>query len=418
MNREFNELLTKYKEKIFYSEAKYKREIFAELMVTIEKHNVLLIGLRQVGKTTLMEQLAKEYHQKYIDKSENDIVLEISNQEDIFYLNLKALTMINEIQLINDISFNKYKLILIDEIQIISNWSNFLQIVIDLNPQARFIVSGSNESALKNETMVNRIKIYFINPLSFSEFKNLWKIDENDDINIYLKYGSYPKSNQYNDPSIQYRELVESIIIDRIISDDLFNKIDALKFKLLMKDMSNYIGNELIVSKLETKMISRQTASAYIEIFSKSQLIHLVPKYQDKNSKTKNKVYFEDKSMINFFNNFEELDNNSQGALIENVIFSYLLKKYSNTLKLPNIFYYRGENKKEIDFLVDDQKILVECKYRKVIDKLELTNQLNETISNTLSKFRKIIVTKSIDEVFNGWEFVSLEKILRGDYVL
>ncbi|MDK2819330.1 MAG: ATP-binding protein [Mycoplasmataceae bacterium] len=416
MNKELSKLVTKYREKIFFNNLEYKREIFGELSNAIKKHNIVLIGLRQVGKTTLMEQLAQEYYHNFIrEKLSNELTLSISNQEDIFYLNLKALNIIDSEKLINDISFNKYQLILIDEIQMINNWSNFLQAVIDLNPQARFIVSGSNASALKNETMVNRTKVYYVNPLSFNEFKDIWKID---DIGTYLKFGSYPRSNQYNDPEIQYRELVESSIIDKIIADDLNNKVDSSKFKALMKNMINYIGNELIVSNFESKIITRQTAKIYIEILARAQLIHLIPKYQDKNDKSKNKAYFEDKSMINFFNNFEKLDNNTWGALIENLVFCYLLKKYSNTLKLPNIFYYRGENKKEIDFLVESEKILIECKYQKEIDKKALTKQLNETLDNNLIKFRKIIVTKNIDEVVDGWEFVSLEKILRGDYGL
>ena len=416
MNHQLNKLLMKYRDKIFYNNTKYKRELYFELSKTIEKHNVILIGLRQVGKTTLMEQLAQEYYQKFIEEQNNDeLVSNISNQADIFYLNLKSLTSINSEELINDISFNKYQLVLIDEIQMITKWSNFLQAVIDLNPQARFIVSGSNTSSLKSEKMVNRIKVYFVNPLSFEEFRNIWNIN---DVDVYLKFGSYPKSSQYNDPEIQYRELVESSIIDKIISDDLLNKVDHFKFKALMKNISNYIGNELLTSNLENKFVTRQTAKIYIEMLAKSQLIHLIPKYKDKNSKMKHKVYFEDKSMINFFNNFEKLDNNTWGSLIENIVFCYLVKKYSNKLMLPNIFYYRGSNKKEIDFLIEDKKILIECKYQKEINKNELTNLLNETLDKDLLNFRKIIITLNIEEVFNGWEFIPLEKILKGEYGL
>lgn len=416
MNHQLNKLLMKYRDKIFYNNTKYKRELYFELSKTIEKHNVILIGLRQVGKTTLMEQLAQEYYQKFIEEQNNDeLVSNISNQADIFYLNLKSLTSINSEELINDISFNKYQLVLIDEIQMITKWSNFLQAVIDLNPQARFIVSGSNTSSLKSEKMVNRIKVYFVNPLSFEEFRNIWNIN---DVDVYLKFGSYPKSSQYNDPEIQYRELVESSIIDKIISDDLLNKVDHFKFKALMKNISNYIGNELLTSNLENKFVTRQTAKIYIEMLAKSQLIHLIPKYKDKNSKMKHKVYFEDKSMINFFNNFEKLDNNTWGSLIENIVFCYLVKKYPNKLMLSNIFYYRGSNKKEIDFLIEDKKILIECKYQKEINKNELTNLLNETLDKDLLNFRKIIITLNIEEVFNGWEFIPLEKILKGEYGL
>ncbi len=412
MNRETKELLDKYKQKIFNNTNEYHREIFDELIEVIKNHNIVLIGLRQVGKTTLMEQLAKTYYNKHLKTKEGDqLVSVVSSGEDIFYMNLKALSKIESEQLINTISQNKYKLILIDEIQLIPNWSDFVQATIDLNPQARFIISGSNASALRKETMVNRIKVYYVNPLSFIEFKNIWKIN---DIDLYLKYGSYPRSLQYNEPSIQYRELVSSSIIDKIISDDIVTDVNASKFKALMQDINNYIGNELVVSKLENKQITRQTAKNYIGLMQYAQLIHLLPKYKDKNDKINTKIYFEDKSMLYFFNSFSELDDNTFGSLIENIIFNYLIKKYSNKLQLPNIFYYRGENKKEIDFLIEDQKILIECKYQKNINTEGLIETLNETLEDKFNDYRKIVITKNINEVVKNWEFISLENILRG----
>jgi predicted AAA+ superfamily ATPase len=122
MNRETKELLDKYKQKIFNNPNEYHREVFDQLIEVIENHNVVLIGLRQVGKTTLMEQLAKKYYNKHLKPAEsNQLVSVVSSGEDIFYMNLKALSLIQSEQLINTISQNKYKLILIDEIQLIPN---------------------------------------------------------------------------------------------------------------------------------------------------------------------------------------------------------------------------------------------------------------------------------------------------------
>jgi predicted AAA+ superfamily ATPase len=122
MNRETKELLDKYKQKIFNNTNEYHREIFDELIEVIKNHNIVLIGLRQVGKTTLMEQLAKTYYNKHLKTKEGDqLVSVVSSGEDIFYMNLKALSKIESEQLINTISQNKYKLILIDEIQLIPN---------------------------------------------------------------------------------------------------------------------------------------------------------------------------------------------------------------------------------------------------------------------------------------------------------
>ena len=411
MNEQTKELLNKYKQKIFNNSHEYTREIFNELEQVIENHNVILIGLRQVGKTTLMEQLAQSYYNKKIkEQFSKELISVISSGEDIFYINLKTLYKINSEQLINNISRHKYKLILIDEIQLIPNWSNFVQATIDLNPQARFIISGSNSRALKKETMVNRVKIFYIHPLSFIEFKNIWKTD---DISTYLKYGSYPRLMQYQDPIIQYREILESNIIDKIIINDISTDVNISKFKTLMKDIRNYVGNELIVSKLENKQITRQTAKNYIRLMQDAQLIHLLPKYKDKNSKINTKIYFEDKSMLYFFNDFTDLDDDSFGLLIENTIFSYLIKKYANQLKISNIFYYQGHNKKEINFLVASAKVLIQCKFGSDINIEKLVKDLNETINHHFADYRKIVITKNINTIVDNWEFISLESILR-----
>ena len=72
-------------------------------------------------------------------------------------------------------------------------------------------------------------------------------------------FGSYPKSNNYCDPEIQYKEIVESTIIDKIIIDDLKQKPDMNKFKSLLKNINNYVGNEINASQIEnTIKVSRR----------------------------------------------------------------------------------------------------------------------------------------------------------------
>ena len=261
-------------------------------------------------------------------------------------------------------NFNK-KIIVLDEIQEINEWTNFLQAAIDLNKNAKFIVSGSSATALKQEIMVGRVKIFFINPLLFDEYKDIWN---DNNIGNYLKFGSYPKNKNYSSAFIQYCELVRDSIIGKIINEDNKKNIDGTKFFALISDINNYIGNEINYSKLENKDISRQTVSSYLKIMKEGQLIHFVPKYNDKNSTRKNKVYFEDKSMIYYFNNFEKLNNNLQGSLIENIVFNYLNYFFANNNLLDQIFYYRNSKEQEIDFVLPKQNILIECKYVEEIE--------------------------------------------------
>ena len=151
-----------------------------------------------------------------------------------------------------------------------------------------------------------------------------------------------------------------------------------------------------------------------------SQLIHFVPKYSDKNEKRKNKIYYEDKSMINYFNNFEKLNNNLLGSLIENAVFNHLNYLYMSELSLNQIFYFRNEKQNEIDFVLPNQKLLIECKYIKDMNVKEVSIKFNETIKNSkeFSDYKKVVITQNTNTEFNDVKFISLDKFLEVEHEL
>lgn len=200
------------------------------------------------------------------------------------------------------------------------------------------------------------------------------------------------KNNFYNDAEIQYRELVEEIIIDKIINEDLKTCIDGKKFKITMKSINNYIGSEFKIINVENDTkISRQTVTQYIKYMANASLIHCCFKYNDKNQNRVKKIYYEDKSMIYYFN---KLTDNLCGSLIENIIFNYGI-----TSNLIEIMYFRNKFNKEIDFVITDHRLLIECKYHKEIDHNKLSIMFNETIKNeNFDDYRKIVIIKNKKE--------------------
>ena len=64
--------------------------------------------------------------------------------------------------------------------------------------------------------------------------------------------------------------------------------------------------------------------------------------------------------------------------------------------------------------MVEGDKILIECKFRKDIDTEQLVKDLNETINHDFIDYRKIVITKNTNTIVDNWEFISLENILRG----
>ncbi|MCK5867444.1 MAG: ATP-binding protein [Mycoplasmataceae bacterium] len=376
------QLIDSYRNKLLNNDFIVKRDIFYKLKEELVVSNIILIGLRQLGKTILIEQLAKDFlNIENKTSSSNELSSSLPSEANFLYLNLKAFSNSTKESIQNEVNGKGYKIVLIDEIQIIKDWSNLAQVLVDSNPNTRFIITGSNALALSKETAFRRYKIFNIYPLNFNEYKKIWS---NNDFDKYLKFGSYPRANNYKEPSIQYNEII-----------------------------ANYIGNEINQTKLsKTAGFMRPTTLNYIKIMQNSMLINTITKFKDKNSKPKEKVYFTDKSMLPYFIN--KMGNNEIGALMENLIFSSLSQKYGFKYGSDLIQYYRNSNNKEIDFIISKHKKLIEVKFVKDLDANELSKKLNSILNEEISSYDKVVVTKETKCKINGWNFIPLMEFIGG----
>ncbi|MEY3451618.1 MAG: hypothetical protein RL711_1444 [Bacteroidota bacterium] len=101
---------------------------------------IMLIGARQVGKTTLLKKLQKEMNVPsiWLNADEADILQEIA----------QATTSTQLLQL-----FGKdNKLVIIDEAQQIPNIGKKLKLFYDNYPEIQVIATGSSAFELQNET--------------------------------------------------------------------------------------------------------------------------------------------------------------------------------------------------------------------------------------------------------------------------
>ncbi len=408
-------IIEQYKNKLLKNSVTTHRDYFIFLKEELKTNNLVLIGLRQLGKTILAEQLVKDYLniKEETNTSKNTTTAEIPNDEHFLYLNLKSFPEVDSPRIQAFINEQSFKIVFIDEVQLIENWSNMVQVLVDMNPNTRFIFTGSNASALSRETAFGRVKIFNIFPLDFKEFKSIWS---SDNFKEYLEYGSYPKSRDYNSPLIQYKEMLNTLIIDKIASEDNTG-ISISKLRNFTKSITDYIGNEINVNKLNKDTgISRPTITAYIKIMKEASLIRSISKYNDKNRNVKNKVYFVDKSMFPYFIPESTMDNNQKGSWIENVVFMHLTNKYCLDYGSDNIFYFRNNSNSEIDFIIPDQKQLIEVKYHEQgIDMEQLSKQLNKTIENNdFIDYEKLVITYNDEGNFNDWKFIPLINFLGG----
>jgi len=350
-----------------------ERKILANIKENLSNDEVvLIIGPRQVGKTTSMRQTLDYLKQK-------GELCHFLNLEDPDYLRL-----LNDSpkKLFNIIPFDKEKrnYLFVDEIQYLKDPSNFLKYFYDeYKGKIKIIASGSSAFYLDKkfkDSLAGRKKILYLLTLSFDEFlkfkgeDDLYKTDLSKDLPLqlqekitplyleYLTYGGYPRvvlAKSIQEKQEVLKDLAYSYIKKDIYEADI-NQEEV--FFRLMKILSGQVGELVNVSELSATLgVTKITVDKYLAVMQKSFHIFLTrPFYKNirKELTKMPKVYFGDLGMRNFFkNNFNNFyDRDDRGQLLENGVFRQFLNQHDT----EDIKFWRTRDKKEVDFVIEEKR--------------------------------------------------------------
>jgi len=349
--------------------------IIRDLTLKIKKYLkrdeiLLIIGARQVGKTTLLHQLEE------ILKKENEIVYFL-DLEDPDYLTLLNKSPKNLFKIF-PFDLKRKSFLLVDEIQYLDNPSNFLKYFYDhYKDKIKLIASGSSAFYLDKkfkDSLAGRKRIFYLFTLSFREFlrfKNEEELSQKDFSNLtlsekekiefyyqeYLIFGGYPRvvlspleEKEEVLKDIVYSYIKKDIYEANIRSDEIFYKL----FKLLASQIGNLVNSSELAATLG---ISKTAVDNYLYVMQKSFHIRLIPPFHKNLRKELTKmpkVYFLDLGLRNFLvKNFKSFNQREdKGQLLENALFRQLIEKYD----FEEIKFWRTVNKQEIDFVVDEKE--------------------------------------------------------------
>jgi len=331
-----------------------KRALEAVLKKKIDyKKAIVVLGPRQVGKTTLINEIASGIADDflYINADDPAIRLAWNNPSQAFINNY----------------IGNYKVIVIDEAQRIENIGLSAKMIVDSKKDIQLFLSGSSalEIASKiNEPLTGRKWEYRLYPLSWSEIQGHFSFAKTiPRLEEFLVTGMYPEvvTNPENAKEI-LNNLAGSYLYKDILELAGIRKPEIL-LKLLQA-LAWQVGNEVSYNELaQTIGADKATVSDYLDLLEKAFVIFRLTPFarnlRNEISSTR-KVYFYDNGVRNtIINNFAPVSQrNDIGALWENFIISERKKQLAYAGFYGNTYFWRTTAQAEIDYVEEHDGVI------------------------------------------------------------
>ena len=311
------------------------------------KKVIVLLGARQVGKTTLLTELQ--------EGANKVLSLNCDNADDVLSLEGKTSTELRYL-------LSPYDMVFIDEAQRVKNIGLTLKMIGDLKLDAQVVVTGSSSFDMAdeiNEPATGRLIEYDLFPFSLSELAaTTSEREEKRLLENRMIYGLYPEV--VTEPDIAKRTLM--MLTNNYLYKDLFAYKGIKKPELIQKlirALALQLGNEVSYNELSNLlMVDRGTVETYINLLEKCFVVFRLDSFSRNlrnELKKSKKVYFYDNGVRNaVLSNFAALElRNDAGALWENLMVSERVKRNSYSGNYPNIFFWRTHGQHEIDLIED-----------------------------------------------------------------
>jgi len=341
-----------------------KRDYAKKFLEYLEGVNKILsaYGVRRAGKSFVLRDVAKTLSESYGDRNTLYVNFEETKFDET--LDRKFLWKIYE-AFLEIIKPESKPFILLDEVQEIEGWEKVVRTLHEKD-EARIIVTGSSAKLMSEElsTLLSgrgiKMEIFPLNFLEFMKFRG-FSIKNKSEILInyrkiiaylreYLEFGAFPECVLERNEEKRRRILRE--YFDTILLKDVERRFSIKNTQALEKMAFFYISN--ISSPVTFRRVSKslgipvKTVERYSKYIESSRMILFVKRFSFSVKEQENsprKVYSIDTGLSNTVG-FRFLEN--YGRIIENLVAVELLRRGKE------IFYYKSQDQKEVDFVVKE----------------------------------------------------------------
>ena len=326
---------------------------------------LLLIGPRQVGKTTMLEHLMEGTNRRKVslDDAENR---KLAKTDPGLFLELHPAP------------------VLIDEVQYAPELFSYIKIKVDNGATpGSYWLTGSQAfhlMELAQESLAGRTAIVHMAALSQSElYGEAWTeplsltLEHLQERSKHLKAcstvelferiwnGGMPghRSGKYRDRDVFYSSYIQSYI-NRDVTD-MIPGVDKLQFADFIRAAACRVGQMLNIHDIAQDVaVSDDTAKRWLQVLEKSEVLFYLRPYSDnllKRTVKTPKLYFFDTGLVAYLTKYTRpqiLENGAiNGAILENYAVAEIRKTWMNNAKECILHYYRDKDSNEVDLVIE-----------------------------------------------------------------
>lgn len=374
----------------------YKRpqfQLIAERINEPRGRLQVIVGPRQVGKSTLIGQVLEECQYAYESYSADDVPGASSNW----------LAQLWEAQRMKMMSRGESKrLLVVDEIQKIHNWSETVKAEWDRDTREKreliVVLLGSSRMLIEKgltESLAGRFELIRLTHWTYTEMQECfgWTLPQ------YVYYGGYPGAARYIHDEVRWRNYVKDSLIEPSISKDVLMDTKIMKPQLLRQLFEigcSYSGELLSLTKVAAQLQDAgnvTTLAGYLHLLDECGLLCGLQKYAEDDARKYNSV-----PKFQVYNNalrnayadedFNEVIENPQtwGRYMESAVGAYLVSQAQ--IYDYKVYYWRNKSD-EVDFILlkRRKKVAIEVKSGR-----RTTNEGLSLFAKTYSPHRSLVV--------------------------
>lgn len=323
-----------------------KRHIIPIINDSYKRRKIIVIlGPRQVGKSTLLDELS--------NGKKKMMAINCDNEDERSLITDKTST---ELKML----ISPYELFFIDEAQRVRDIGLTLKKIGDMKLDTQVIATGSSSLGLSdkvNESATGRLIEYNLYPLSLTELADhTSSLEERRLLETRMIYGTYPEVVTSPEAARQIlMNLTNNYLYKDLFSLNGIKKPDVVTN--LVKALALQIGSEVSYNELAGLVgVDKATVENYINLLEHCFIIFRINSFSRNlrnEIKKGKKIYFYDNGIRNaILSNFAPLElRNDSGMLWENMMMAERIKHNAYYGNYANLYFWRTHDQKEIDLI-------------------------------------------------------------------